>query len=38
MLPRWQMVAERWPTSAGQMVSLRLRMQSSQFWWWFFEG
>ena len=31
MLPRWQIVAERWPVSAGQIVSLPLRMHSSQF-------
>ena len=35
MLPRWQTVAERWPTSTSQIGRSRLRMQSSQFWWWF---
>ena len=34
MLPRWQMLAERWPTSAGQTVSRPVRMHSSQFVLW----
>ena len=26
----------RWPISTSQIGSLRLLMQSSQFWWWLF--
>src|SRR5258706_2343722 len=33
MLPRWQTVAEWCPISTLEMGSLRLLMQSSQFWW-----
>jgi hypothetical protein len=38
ILARWQIVAERWPISARQIVSLRLRMHSSQLRTWLAAG
>ena len=35
MLPRWQTVEDRWPTSTLAIGSWRLLMQSRKFWWWF---
>ena len=34
MTPRWPTLAERCATSAGAIVSARLRTQSRKFWKW----
>ena len=38
MFPRWQTVAERWPTSGGQIVGFRDRTHSTQLRLWFVDG
>ena len=34
IVPMLHSVVERWPTSTGAFGSLRVRMQSTQFWKW----